>query len=326
MPNPVHDIDAGGQPMDKYDARVWKPLNEFWEKKSDPQTLTNRAAAALQHGGAAVEGAAKKATGAIPEMVKQPIRHVSDAAGEKVMEPVAKSVVHLLDLVNSWALDLNDPSWVVTHAQKQGLCIDAFTELHDADLKFCDRLLDRSTLTWRTVGALEGGAMGALAMVPIAGTVASISADIIVIQVLSTAIAARVAYSYGFDAKDPDEQRFIQRLVNRTFMAQAAKTQPMAQVGKAAGAIKGRVHWSDKLRNDHQIIKNLEKLMNLTGTNGGKVGVQSVGKAVPVVGVLLGAGTNSAVLGNVAADAKRYCQTRFLCEKYGLQTPSALDF
>uniref|UniRef100_A0A2C7ATD9 Uncharacterized protein n=1 Tax=Propionibacterium freudenreichii TaxID=1744 RepID=A0A2C7ATD9_9ACTN len=29
MPNPVHDIDAGGQPMDKYDARVWKSLNEF---------------------------------------------------------------------------------------------------------------------------------------------------------------------------------------------------------------------------------------------------------------------------------------------------------
>lgn len=33
---------------------------------------------------------------------------------------------------------------------------------------------------------------------------------------------------------------------------------------------------------------------------------------------------NSAILGNVAADAQRYCQTRFLCEKYGLPLPAAL--
>lgn len=47
-------------------------------------------------------------------------------------------------------------------------------------------------------------------------------------------------------------------------------------------------------------------------------------KVVPLVGVLIGAGMNSAILGNVAADAQRYCQTRFLCEKYGLPLPAAL--
>ena len=30
---------------------------------------------------------------------------------------------------------------------------------------------------------------------------------------MSTSIAARIAYSYGYDAKDPGEQIFIQRLV-----------------------------------------------------------------------------------------------------------------
>jgi hypothetical protein len=33
---------------------------------------------------------------------------------------------------------------------------------------------------------------------------------------------------------------------------------------------------------------------------------------------------NSAILGSVAADAQRYCQTRFLCDKYGLPLPAAL--
>lgn len=41
-------------------------------------------------------------------------------------------------------------------------------------------------------------------------------------------------------------------------------------------------------------------------------------------GVLIGAGMNSAILVDVAADARRYCQTRFLCEKYDLPLPAAL--
>jgi len=64
------------------------------------------------------------------------------------------------------------------------------------------------------------------------------TADILVIQVLSTSIAARIAYSYGYDAKDPDEQIFIQRLVRRSFIAQAAKVEPLRDVARAADAIK----------------------------------------------------------------------------------------
>ena len=64
--------------------------------------------------------------------------------------------------------------------------------------------------------------------------------------------------------------------------------------------------------------------MQQLGPAGSRVPVQNVAKAVPFVGVVIGAGMNSAVLGNVAADAQRYCQTRFLCEKYGLPLPTAL--
>jgi hypothetical protein len=65
--------------------------------------------------------------------------------------------------------------------------------------------------------------------------------------------------------------------------------------------------------------------MQQLGTGGSRVSVQNVAKVVPFVGVLIGAGMNSAVLGSVAADAQRYCQTRFLCEKYGLPLPAALS-
>ncbi|WP_333774784.1 hypothetical protein [Streptomyces sp. IBSBF 3136] len=63
--------------------------------------------------------------------------------------------------------------------------------------------------------------------------------------------------------------------------------------------------------------------MQELGPTGSRVPVGTVAKAVPFVGVFIGAGVNSAVLGRVAADAQRYCQTRFLCDKYGMPLPTA---
>ncbi|MCV7653199.1 hypothetical protein M3C30_003560 [Micrococcus luteus] len=64
--------------------------------------------------------------------------------------------------------------------------------------------------------------------------------------------------------------------------------------------------------------------MENAGTSAPRATIQNVSKTLPLIGIALGAGTNSAVLGAVAADAQRYCQTRFLSEKYGLALPEAL--
>ena len=167
--------------------------------------------------------------------------------------------------------------------------------------------------------------MGLLAMVPVAGLPLALTADVLVLQVLSTSIATRIAYSYGYDARDPLEQAFVQRLVYRSFLAQAAKAKPLHDAARAAHATKGRVNWSPKLRSDHRLLAALEALLQRLGPAGSRVPVQSVAKLVPVVGVVIGAGLNSAALGAVARDAQRYCQTRFLCEKYDLPFPEALS-
>ncbi|MET3143334.1 UNVERIFIED_ORG: hypothetical protein ABIB19_003183 [Arthrobacter sp. UYEF10] len=99
----------------------------------------------------------------------------------------------LLELVNDWAMELNDPEGVEKLARKRGLDLNSFTELRQHDLKVCDRLLKCNTLTWRTAGALEGGTMGVLALTPVAGIPVAMTADILVIQVLSTSIASRIA-------------------------------------------------------------------------------------------------------------------------------------
>lgn len=66
------------------------------------------------------------------------------------------------------------------------------------------------------------------------------------------------------------------------------------------------------------------KLMQQLGPAGSKIQVKNLAKVVLLVGLPIGAGMNSATLGNVAAGAQRYCQTRFLCDKKGLPLPTAL--
>lgn len=312
-------------PMSVYEGQVWDALNQHWQRRNNRRGLPNWANKALVRTGEVAGKAAGRVTLAVPEAVINPIRRVGDVAADKVARPTLEAAVSMIELVNDWALELNDPESVEKLARKRGVALSNFTDLRHEDLKVCDRLLTKNTLRWRTAGAFEGGVMGVLALVPVAGIPVAMTADILVIQVLSTSIASRIAYSYGFDAKDPNEQEFIQRLVRRSFIAQAAKAEPLRDVARAADAIRGRVRWSEKLRANHRLIAGLEKLMQQLGPAGTRVPVQNVAKVVPFVGVLIGAGMNSAILGNVAADAQRYCQTRFLCEKYGLPLPAALS-
>ncbi|MEV6378104.1 EcsC family protein [Streptomyces sp. NPDC051773] len=314
----------GAIPMSAYEAQVWDALNEHWEQRNYRRGLPNWASTALGRTGEVAGNAARRVKDAVPEAVAEPIRRAGDAVADTALRPALAGAAALLELVNDWAMDLNDPKNVENLARKRGCDIDSFTELRQQDLKVCDRLLTRNTLKWRTTGAVEGGAMGLLAMVPVAGIPVAMTADILVVQVLSTSIAARIAYSYGYDARDPKEQDFVQRLVQRSFMAQAAKAKPLRETAQAAHAIKGRVRWSDKLRHDHRLLAALEKLMKQLGPAGSRVPVKNVAKVVPFVGVLIGATSNAAVLGRVAGDAQRYCRTRFLCDKYGLPLPTAL--
>lgn len=310
--------------MSTYEKQIWDTLNKHWQRRNNRRGLPNWVSASLNHTGEVAGNVANRVTNAMPEAVMNPIRRAGDAVTNKALGPALGAGTALLELVNDWALELNDPKSVEKLARKRGHELTSFTELRHKDLKVCDRLLTFNTLTWRTAGAFEGGAMGLLAMVPVAGIPVAMTADILVVQVLSTSIATRIAYSYGYDAKDTDELIFIQRLVRRSFMAQAAKAEPLRDVARATDAIKGRIRWSDKLRADHRLVAALEKLMQQLGPQGSRVSVQNVAKVVPLVGVLISAGMNAAILGNVAADAQRYCQTRFLCDKYGLPLPRAL--
>ena len=322
------ELNLGGSPeMSSYEAEVWRSLNANWDGRANRRGLPNWVSETLSRSAGTAHRAFSRVVDAVPDAIVDPLRDMGDAVAEHALRPLIHGAAELLELVDDWASDLTDPANVEMLARKSGLEIDTFTDLRHEDLEACDRLLTRNTLTWRSAGALEGGAMGAVALIPVpfAGIAVSMTADILVVQVLSVAIASKVAYSYGFDAKDPLESNFIDYLVRRSFAAQAAKAKPLNDVVNASKAIADRQRWSEKLLSDHRLVAGIKKLMERVGGEGAKVPVKQVAKALPFIGIVVGAGVNSAVLGSVAADAQRYCQTRFLCEKYDLPMPIALS-
>lgn len=307
--------------MSPYEQQRWADLQKHWARKADRrQLLPPKARTAIGEVGGQVGGAARKAGSAVakvtPDGVKQGMESMLDAA----LIPTAKAAVHLLELVTDWTTELMDPEKVLEHHRAAGRDVAGLDDLRRLDLEHLDAFTRTMALKWRTSGALQGGAMGALAMVPIAGSVAAIGLDLVAMHVLSTALATRVAYSYGFDVKDDEMRQLVDRMVLRAYRNQAPKARTAHSAGAAFNAAKGRVRRSDRLLKDHRVLAAVDKLMKQF-TNGKAVPISKVAKAVPVVAIVAGAGTNAYVLGDVVHQARLYAQTLFLAEKYGLPLP-----
>lgn len=310
--------------MSPYEERQWAELHRHWLKKAERrQLLPPKARAALGQAGGQVKSAARKAgkavSNATPTVVKEGIEKGVDAA----LVPVAKQAVHLLELVTDWTTELVDPEKVLEHHRAAGRDVVKLEDLKELDLEHLDDFSRTMALKWRTNGALQGGAMGLLAMVPYAGGIAAITLDMVVMHVLSTAVATRVCYAYGFDVNDDRMKHLVDRMVVRAYRNQAPKVDTAMRAGAAFNVAKDRVRWSQKLRDDHRLMAAVEKLMKQF-SNGRAVPVEKVAKAMPVVAVLAGAGTNAYVLGDVVHQARLYAQTLHLAEKYALPIPENL--
>lgn len=125
------------------------------------------------------------------------------------------------------------------------------------------------------------------------------------------------------DAKDPELQHIVQRMVARSFRRQLPKAKTSRSANLASAAAKGRKNWSMKLRNDNRILAAMEMLMKKWG-GVSHVSVSTAAKGLPVAAVLASTGTNAAVMGDVAEQARLYAQTLFLAEKYDLTLPASL--
>ncbi len=310
--------------MSRYEQARWAELQSHWLKKAERrQFLPPKARTALETKSQGVKHVASRASRAIAGATPAKVKDIAGSAADAALVPTAQAVVHLLELINDWAAELSDPEAVFEYHREAGREVSSLDDLKAFDLQILDEFTSRMSLRWRGLGAGQGAAFGALAMIPIpvVGSLAAITLDMVAMQALTLAIATRVCYAYGFDAADPEVHHMIERMVVRAYRNQVPKAGTVKSASAAFNAAKGRVNWSKKLREDHRLMAAVEKLLKRAGPNG-RVPVKSARMGMPVISVLIGAGTNSHILADTSKQARYYAATMFLAEKYGLQLPA----
>lgn len=308
--------------MSAYEQRRWAELNAHWSK-SRRQLMPAKAREALEVAGKNTHKAASAAGQKVADVTPQEVKVVGGVVVDATLASTVKAVTKLLEFTTEVVTEFSKPDTVLEHHRNNGHDIRAVRDLQHLDLKELDAFTRRMSLKWRAFGAVQGGALGALAFVPGPGTLASMTLDIVVSHALTSSIATRVAYAYGFDATDPDQQQLIDRMVRRAYKEMVPKAGAVRQTSKAFKAGQGRVNWSKKLREDEKLLAAVEKLMKQF--NNAPVPVGKVVAKMPAIAVITTAGLNQHMLADVAKQARLYAATVLLAEKYDLPLPAKLQ-
>lgn len=309
--------------MSTYEAKAWGDLNDFWQRKAERRSLPPRVQEAVDATTSKVKGAASVTGGFISDVAPQPIKDAGGAVLDWTLEPTVRAVVGMLELVTDAVQEFTDADKVLDHHREAGRRVRTLADLRSLDLEQLDSYTRTLALRSGLTGFIEGGAMGVLAFVPVAGSVAALGADLVVMHALSTAIATRAAYAYGIDPTSDAERHHLDRMLRKAWAAQAPKSRTVKSAKDAFQAGAGRVNWSQKFRDDHRIAAAMEKLLKQVG-NTNKVPIDKVVSKLPALGVVTSAGINSTVLGSLAKTSVRYGRTIHLVDKHGLPLPSNL--
>lgn len=316
-------MSTGATGMSAYEAKTWADLNDYWRGKAERRELPLKMRKAVETTSAKVKGAANATGGFVRDITPQPVKDAGGVVLDWTLEPTVRAVVGMLEMVTETVQEFTDVENVVDYHRGKGHDVQTLSDLSNLELEHLDAFTRTLTLRCRAIGLVEGGAMGALTFVPVAGSIAAIGADLVVMHVLSTAIATRAAHAYGIDPTSDAERHHLDRMVRRAWAAQLPKSGTVKSAKDAFQAGAGRVRWSEKFRNDHRIAAAMEGLLKQTG-NGKHVPIEKVVTKMPAIGVVTAAGINSTVLGSLAKSSVRYSQTIHLSNKHGLPLPPNL--
>lgn len=309
--------------MSPYEAKAWTDLDEFWQRKASRRSLPPKAEQAKDAAVARIKGAASATRGYIGAVTPQPVKDVGGIVMDRALEPTVEAALGLIEWVTETVQEFSDPEAIYAYHRDQGRPVASLADLQGLDLEHLDEFTRGFVWRCRTTGVVEGAALGLFTFIPIAGSVAAIGLDLIIMHALSTAIATRAAYAYGLDPAGDAGRDHLDRMLRRAWTAQVPK----------AGTVKGardtfvegarRVRWSDKFRNDHRLAAAVEKLLKQMG-NGQHVPIQKVVAKMPAIAVVTAAGVNGTVLGSLAKTSVRYSQTIHLAQKHNLTLPPNL--
>ena len=205
----------------------------------------------------------------------------------------------------------------------------ALTDIHAVKPRLDLAYIAGSAIQGAGTGFLASGATilaaggtvgsGGVAAAPGVGAVVSaMAADAAAGVVTSNRAVAHVAAYYGYDVDEPGERIFALGVLSLGLAEEAGKLAAYRELNKIVQALARRQAWKQLNQNQvAQVIRAVYRALGMTLTK------RKLAQAVPVVGVVVGAGLNARSLARVVDDAEHLYLERFLREKYDL--PLDLD-
>ena len=302
-----------GEKASKGISAVGDRASEFLEDRPNAQSMVKEGQGSATKAAEAVVKGVKKTAELIPEGVTD--------WGHQAVVSVRRSVGTLS------RVGLSSRRVVARH-QKRGHEVAELADLRDLDLKQIDLVRGRGARWYYpafaalfgagasfviTGGELAVPASGGVAAAPSAGLIAgAVVADATLVLGLASRSVGQVAFHYGYDPEEPAEKLFVMSVVNAgTALSATAKTAAMADVSRLTQAlVRGKV-WKIL---DKSLVSQVSK--QFAKAFGVRLTKQSLGKVVPMVGIVIGGTLNWVALEGVVDSANVAYRRRFLLEKY----------
>jgi hypothetical protein len=304
--------------MNDYDSKAWTEV-EVWRDKrlnaAQRYLLPKVARERLAKVGTAAQDRLKQVPGA-----------------EAFQELFFKALDGLVGAVGRLAIASVRRQAVVDAYAKRGHAVTEISHIGKLELRDIDKVKPRLDLHYTLASIVEGAGAGlavsggeivaagetvasaGAGAAPGAGTVIGImAADAAAVLVAATRAVAHTAAYYGYDTELADERLYALGVLNFGLAEQAGKAAAYVELNKIVQALARRATWQQLDKNAvAQVVKTIYATLGMTITK------EKLGQAVPIVGIVIGAGLNARILAKVTSDAEHLYRERFLREKHGL--------
>jgi EcsC family protein len=251
---------------------------------------------------------------------------------QRMISTLSRALEGMLSVVNKAAEKSTRRSAVLAAYAKRGHVLTDLEDIRTLDLKLVDKVKPHLGLRYASGTAITGAATGlavsggellatvgtvagaGAAAAPGVGTiVGALAADAAAMLGAMTRAVARTAAFYGYDTQRPEEQVFALGVLNFGLAQQAGKSAAYIELNKIVQALARNATWAQLNKNSvARVIQLVYQRLGIRLTR------QKLGQAVPIAGVLIGAGLNARLLARLTDDADRLYRERFLRDKYGL--------
>lgn len=321
-----HDVAFDLDGMTPYDARAWDGVNnwkqrrfEHAERRLVPDAWRGRVARA----GSVVKERFEALPGAgrFEELFLDALRGLTDGASRAAQASVRRDAI-------------------ISAYRRKGHPVIRLEDIWTLTLQEIDRVKPRLDLAYIAASTVEGAAAGIVvsggtllatvgtvfgagaAAAPGAGlVVGTMAADAALVLVASHRAVAHIAAYYGYDVEDPHERLIALGVLGVGTAEAAGKAAAYVEFNKIVQALARRQTWQQL--NSRAVAKIVSRVYAVLGM---RLTQRKLAQAVPVAGVVIGAGLNAKLLKRITDDACNLYRERFLREKYGITPADASSY